>query len=422
MEKNHLLEQIRAERAVSKTYAGKNHRKWKKHFRLLENERKRDESVGDETMYTVCDSVTSALIEDEINQEFVPTEEADREKCELINACMTHDWNKLKMDEIRDLAYQWTVYTGRVCLDLSQIDVMLKTIKPKFINPFLEYVDPNALSMHGIGVDGDYSARWYGYAIPTTKAAIKKYEGKFAEFSDETTEGVKALRSLPNKSECKINIGDNAETTLMVWYTTYEGVKMQVITDVRMEHILEVRDVGRRFPVMDVGIGIGREWYPRSVMDLVADKHERRAEILNTSKALIDEQLSPIYLAKSGFPVGLLEKAESGDVLEVDDVNAVRPLEKSSVSQEAMWILGVLEEQIQESTAMPDIQQGMQMDTKRTASELSIMSSASKRRSGSKARWLGRSWRVFWEFWYEALMEYWDAGTKTKTVEIAGVY
>lgn len=81
-----------------------------------------------------------------------------------------------------------------------------------------------------------------------------------------------------------------------------------------------------------------------------------------------------------------------------------------------------LDKQSQEVTALPDIQQGVQMDDQRTASELSILSSASKRRYGRTAKYFGRAFVKMWEIWYTAYQEYWDEGTAKKSIQISGVY
>lgn len=146
-----LLEQIQAEKSVSEVYASKKRTKWKKQMKLLYNERKSDDMVGDETMWTITDTIISSLQEDKLLHEFHPTEAGDIETCELLNAILEVDWNKMKMEEVKDMVCQWAVYVGRCVVDCSEISHKTKTISPRFVNPFLEYVDPTALCMHGVG-------------------------------------------------------------------------------------------------------------------------------------------------------------------------------------------------------------------------------------------------------------------------------
>lgn len=105
-----LLDQIRAEKSVSEAFASKKHKTWQKQFKLLYNERKKESMVGDEISWTVSDTIISSLQDDKLLHEFEPTEAGDIEACELLNAMMEYDWNKIRMEEVKDLMCQWTVY------------------------------------------------------------------------------------------------------------------------------------------------------------------------------------------------------------------------------------------------------------------------------------------------------------------------
>lgn len=409
-----LLDQIRAEKSVSESFASKKHKIWQKQFKLLYNERKKENMVGDEISWTVSDTIISSLQDDKLLHEFEPTEAGDIEACELLNAMMEYDWNKIRMEEVKDLMCQWTVYVGRCVVDCSEISKRTKTISPRFINPFYEFVDPTALCMHGIGEGADGAARWYGYALTTTRGNLENLE-------TEETEGQQAYKNLSNSKE-ELKDGENMPVTLLVWYTRFNGKCVRVLTDIRVTKILQILPVGKEFPLIDASVGVGREWYPRSTLDMLEDKHRTRASVANTAKELVDEKLTPIAIAKTGFPVHLLEQAESGSIIEAENPEGIRFLEKQSVASEATWLLNMLDQQSQEVTGIPEIQQGVQMDEQRTASELSILSSASKRRYGRTAKWFARAFRKFWEIWYDAYQKYWDDEIHQKVVKISGVY
>lgn len=46
----------------------------------------------------------------------------------------------------------WTLFAGRAVIDQSEYNEKILACVPKVINPYLEYVDPRAVSMHGIGI------------------------------------------------------------------------------------------------------------------------------------------------------------------------------------------------------------------------------------------------------------------------------
>ncbi len=61
------------------------------------------------------------------------------------------------------------------------------------------------------------------------------------------------------------------------------------------------------------------------------------------------------------------------------------------------------------------------MDDQRTASELSLMSSASKRRYGKIAKQRERAYKMFWRIWYDTNLYFWD-NTVEKMISISGIY
>ncbi len=191
-----------------------------------------------------------------------------------------------------------------------------------------------------------------------------------------------------------------------------------------MKTILKTRVV-KHFPLADRATNISPiNWYCRSVPDLLEDKHEARANLINANLEIVREKAKPIYLAKSGAIKNMraLESAQANDVVEVENVDAIRPMIKESISQDVEWILNILDQSAQESTATPDIQQGVMMNQQRTASELNLVASGSKNRYGMTARIFGTSMKLFWANWYNALQKYWDKKIHSKMVEISGVY
>lgn len=105
---------------------------------------------------------------------------------------------------------------------------------------------------------------------------------------------------------------DNADKSILVWYTHFKGKKLQVLLSTDFKKIHRTRVVNR-FPLSDRTTNISpREWYPRSVPDLLEDKHRARANMLNAAVEIVREQTKPIYLAKEGsVRLDMLENAEA---------------------------------------------------------------------------------------------------------------
>ena len=188
--------------------------------------------------------------------------------------------------------------------------------------------------------------------------------------------------------------GDNEDVVMFVWYTKFDGKYIVVLTDRATKKLYKVREL-QRMPLADRSTNISPlSWYPRSIPDLLEDKHRARANVLNTSIEIVREQLKPIYQVKEGsVRLDLLETAEAGDIIEVETMDSIKP-----------------------------IQQGVVMQQQRTASELNLVASGSKNRYGMTARIFGGSMRKFWENWYESMCENFDENVHTKMIRISGVY
>jgi hypothetical protein len=418
-----ILKQALAEYKIAEKYKEPLRKKWIRQMKLLENEKILTDKLGDETLYTIFDTVDSALGGDEMTHTMIPTEIGDEEKAELIENVMTYDYNKMGMEEVEDHWRYWTLFSGRAVCDQSEYNEDILACLPQFVNPFLEYVDPKAISMHGVGKKGTHRARFYGYELPTTVGAMEDMGIDCTDLKKQKSKAQNDLNAM-RKQNFAIAEGDNEDINLMVWYTRYDKKNIRFFSDLSFKKIYKIIVLPGRFPLADRSTGISPvKWYPRSVPDLIEDKHKARANIMNSAMEIIREQEKPIYLSKEGNArLDLFENAESGEIIEVKDINQIKAMEKQRITQDVDWILGVLDKSSQEVTATPDIQQGVVMDEKRTLGELSMVASGSKNRYGKTARIFGRSMRIFWENWYEANKENWNDKVHTKMIRISGVY
>lgn len=204
----------------------------------------------------------------------------------------------MQLETVEDYTTAWMTYTGKVVWDVSEFSRKLQCVQPRFINPFLEYPDPDSLLVHGIGTDGSSASRWYGYELPTTRGELEKMKWDVDKKESPAKKDLKVLNKTTRVPHS--DIGDNIGINILVWYTHFKGKKWQIITDIECNEILRMNEcVLGYFPLVDHPLGVGREWYPRSVFDMVEDKHIKRAEISNAMHEMVIEQLAPIYLAKS---------------------------------------------------------------------------------------------------------------------------
>lgn len=69
-----ILKQIKAEFKISEVYKEKLRKKWIRQMKMMNNEKVNQEKIGDETMWTIFNTVQSSLDNDKLIHEFIPTE------------------------------------------------------------------------------------------------------------------------------------------------------------------------------------------------------------------------------------------------------------------------------------------------------------------------------------------------------------
>jgi len=168
---------------------------------------------------------------------------------------------------------------------------------------------------------------------------------------------------------------------------------------------------------------MAHDWDGVSIPDLIEDKQRARSVVQNLGLEGIKVGLNPTYLFNTN------KITNRGDLnvefnkhipVDGDPKGAIEQVQRQQVKAEVNWILEVLDVAAQKATATPDIQQGMQTEDKRTATELNLQSAKVDTRYSLSAKIFGWSEKRFWKQWYRLYKTHFKEDIDEKVVRIVG--
>lgn len=410
---------------------------WGVRLKLYNNQKRDKEAVGDPLLFTIHQTVLASLYDDKLNVTFVPREQGDEEVAENNTSLAEFDQGEMEKDTL-DYDWDWdaTFYgTGLVCLMEFDRDRMLPI--PEYWNRMTTLVDPRAKSVNG-DLRGRGRARFMGREVRLTKYDMDE-AGTYFNYNDLKNE-TKDLRSFTDEAETLSQDargyqqtskfsglkGDNVDHRVLEWFTIWKGKRVFVtLADNRRKviryHELKDKDI----PIID------RRIYPLpnsfdgiSIPDLVEDKQRARAVLQNLGLKGAKANLHPMYLfntnkIKNRHELDFDFNKFIGVDGEISD-GTIRTMPKDTVKQEVQYIMDVLDSAAQKATATPDIQQGVQSDTKRTATELSLQNQKVDTRYSLSAKIFGWSEKRFWQQCHRLYKEHFKDGIDEKVVRVVG--
>lgn len=405
-------------------------------LKLYNNQKRDKEAVGDPLLFTIHQTVLASLYDDKLAVTFVPREQGDEDVADNDTTLAEYDAGEMEKD-VLDYNWDWdaTFYgTGLVCLMEFDRDRMLPI--PEYWDRMTVIVDPKAKSVNG-DLRGRGRARFIGREMRLTKYEMKeagvyfnydklKNETKdLRSFTDEAETLSQEARGYQQTSKFTGLKGDNVDHRVLEWFTVWNGKRVFVtLADNRKTvvryHELKTKDI----PIID------RRIYPLpnsfdgiSIPDLVEDKQRARAVLQNLGLKGAKANLHPMYLFNTNKIKNRADlNFDFNKFIPVDGEveGAVRVMPKDQVKQEVQYIMDVLDAAAQKATATPDIQQGVQSDTKRTATELSLQNQKVDTRYSLSAKIFGWSEKRFWQQWHRLYKTHFKEGIDEKIVRVAG--
>lgn len=431
-----LIDQIEAEYQLAWQYMKPKHDEWALRLKLYNNQKRDKTAVGDPLLFTVHQTVLASLYNDKLGVDFLGRDEGDEETAENLKGLAEFDFDEMEMDEI-NYAWDWDAsFFGRGLLLNFEFDRKLKHPTPEVIDPMTWLRDPRATSVNG-DRKGRGAMKFGGREIRLSKADmdsagiyfnyknLKPDNGDLRSLVDANTQTRANAQGLQDVSRWSKLVGDNADYRCLEWFTHYEGKKVIVTLNCEHTKVLRFTEIKRDyFPIVDRPIyPISHDWDGVSIPDLIEDKQRARAVVQNLALEGIKIGLNPTYLYDTNKIKNRAHlNTEFNRHIPVDGApaGAIQEVQRQTVKAEVNWILEVLDAGAQKATATPDIQQGIQSDAKRTATELNLQSAKVDTRYSLSAKIFGWSEKKFWKQWYHLYKDHFEKDIDEKVVRLQG--
>lgn len=411
---------------------------WCLRLRLYNNQRKDKEAVGDTTMFTIHQTVLASLYDDRLTVTFQGRESGDDDIAENDTIMAEFDNDEMEKDML-DYNWDWdaTFYgTGLVCLMEYDRDAMLPI--PEYWNRLTTLVDPRAKTVNG-DKKGRGRAKFMGREVRLSKYEMED-AGVYFNYSDLKNESTASdINSFLDQAEVLTQDargyqqiskftglkGDTADHRVLEWFTIYKGKRIFVTLAENRTKVIRYHELkGKDIPIID------RRIYPLpmsfdgiSIPDLTEDKQRARAVLTNLGLKGAKANIHPMYLFNTN------KIKNRGDLnfgfnkfipVDGDTTNAVQVMPKDTLKQEVQYIMNLLDEGAQKATATPDIQQGNNSNSKRTATELSLQTQKVDTRYSLSAKIFGWSEKRFWQQWLRLYKEHFKEDIDEKVTRVVG--
>ena len=431
-----LIDQIEAEYQLAWWYMKPKLDEWALRLKFYNNQKKNKEDVGDPLLFTIHQTVLASLYSDRLGVDFLGREEGDEDTAENLNSLAEFDYDEMEKD-IVDYEWDWDAsFFGRGLLLTMEFDRKLKCPTPEVIDPMTWLRDPRATSVNG-DRKGRGSMKFGGREIRLSKDDMDKagiyinYDGLKADTSDirsvvdANVQARADAQGFNDMSKFAKLIGGNADYRLLEWFTYWKGKRILVtLADNRTKVVRYTEIKGDIYPIVDrVFYPISHDWDGVSIPDIVEDKQRARSVLQNLGLAGVKLGLYPRYL----YDTNKIKNRKHLDIefnkhipVDGNPQNSVITVDTQAVKQEVQWIMELLDTAAQRATATPDIQQGIQSDEKRTATETNLISAKVDTRYSLSAKIFGWSEKRFWKQWYSLYKQNFHEDIDEKVIRIVG--
>lgn len=431
-----LLDQIRAEHTLSWYFMKPKFDEWALRLKLYNNQKRDKDAVGDPIMFTIHQTVLASLYDDRLGVTFGPKEAGDDEVAENLQDLAEYDHEEMEKDMF-DYEWDWNAsFFGRALALFINFDRDTLTPIPENIDPMTWYRDPSATSVHGNKL-GHGRMRFGGREIRMTKREMKDAGVYFnldqlkadasdtRSFFDENMRLRAAAAGLSDISRMSVLKGENQTYRLIEWFTYYNGKMVLCTAGNNFGVMVRFTELDyKQWPIIDRTLyPIAQSWDGVSIPDLVEDKQRKRSVVQNLSLKSIEAGLYPKYLYDTNKITNRADLNEEGNKyigVEGSPAGALVPMDRVQIKQEANWILDVLDTAAQRATATPDIQQGINSDVRRTATETNALERKVDTRYALSAKVFGWSEKRFWRQWYLIYKKHFKADLDEKVIRISG--
>lgn len=431
-----LVKQINSEQTQAWWYIKPKWDEWALRIKLYNNQKRDKEAVGDNTLFTIFQTVIASLYSDTLIASFVPRESGDEDTAENLTITAEYDHDEMEKDML-DYEWDWeALFFGRSLMCFMEFDREKMTPSPEVWNVMTVLRDPYAKSING-DRRGRGRARFLGREIRMTKNEMKEMDVYFNyedikpsntstnSLVDENMRITADAAGLSDVSKFQNLHGDNETYRLLEWFTIWNGKRCFVTLADDMKRVVRYQELDTLdIPMIDrVIYPIPNSWDGVSVPDLVEDKQRARAVATNLALKGVKASLHPMYLfdetrIKNRNDLNFEFNKFVG--VQGNPTGAVQEMQKAQVKADVQWILDTLSNGAERATASPDVKQGAQPDKNNTATRDALVTQGSDTRYSLSAKVFGWSEKRFWKQWYRLYKDNFVDGIDEKSVRITG--
>ena len=431
-----LIEQVQTEYNMAWWFIKPKWDEWALRLKLYNNQKRDKDAVGDNTLFTIFQTVLSALYADQLSAAFRPRETGDEEVAENLDITAEYDYDEMEKD-VLDYEWDWeAMFFGRSLMAFMEFDREAMVPVPEVWNVMTVLRDPYASSVNG-DKKRRGAARFLGREVRMTKNEMDEL-GVYFNYSnlktsntstrslvDENMRIMAEAAGLSDISKFSALKGENTSHRLLEWFTMYKGKRVFVtLADDRKTvvryHEFDTLDI----PIIDrVIYPMPNSWDGVSVPDLVEDKQRGRAVATNLALKGVKAALHPMYLYNETLIKNRNDlNFEFNKFIGVqgNPNGAVVPMQKDQIKQDVQWILETLSNGAEGATASPETRQGARPSKDGTATRDALVSQGSDARYSLSAKIFGWSEKRFWKQWYRLYKEHFEDKIDEKTVRITG--
>jgi len=438
-----LVQQVLTERRMSYDFMNPKWEEWAVRLKLYNNQRRNKKAIGDTLMYTTFQTLFSALYQDELMSEFVPREEGDTEHARDLNEVMKFDFVEMQKSK---LDYQWiwdSMFFGRGICDMMGFDRKRMCPAPEIIDPMTWYRDPSAKSING-DMQGRGAMRFGGRDIMLPKNVMEAESNVYfnvGELQPET--GVSNENRAARAEEERLDAqgfqsmfqfsnltGGQEHIHGLEWRTIFKGKRVIVTLANNYTKIVRYNKLKQqeKWGMIDRPFSpMSHDWDGVSVSDITEDKQRARAVLKNLALQGVEYALYPMFMYNANRIKNrnyLNLKLGKHIPVEGDPSGSIQAVPKPELGQQTDWMLKQLDQDAQDATATPALQQGTVSSGRQTAFEVGLMNQKADTRFSLTAKVFGWSEEAFWRQWYKLYKLFFDsakAGLDKKTVRITGM-
>lgn len=432
-EQGSLIDQVQEEYKVSGDFMGSKWSDWETRYRLYNNQLKKKDAIGDPLMFTIMQTILAALYNDELMIQFAPQEEGDVKTANQINELAEFDQEKMNLAMIR---YKWmwnALFFGRALCIMTEFNRETKTPVPQLADMLSWYRDPDATSVNGDD-NGVGAMRFGGRPISLTMLELENgpYEELdgvkvVAEDAQQKRSRQAKVNAQNQQSSNNVTEGDNVKYPILEWFTYFKGKKVVVALANSHKKLIRytVFKQQDRWGIIDRAVyPDGMTWDGTSIPDLVEDKQRGRAQAQNLA---LHGMKAGQYLM---YAYDKTKISNRGDLnfgfnkhipVDGNPAGAIVPIERQQVKQEVFNMMDLMDSSAQRATATPDVRQGVVSGTRRTATELSIVSDRSDTRLELFAKVFTWAEKDFWRQWYTLYKLHFKNLIDKKVARVEGV-